>query len=436
MIRVLILVSTLFLASSYRFSPVNSKSSQSIRPVDVLQDGMKMKTLPRTDITVSELCLGTMMFGEHVSKIEAFSQLDAATKEYGINFVDTAESYPAPSSPGRAGHAEAMIGEYLSKRGNSRSDLVISTKICGFSDEITWVRKGEVGTRVTKQQVFEAVDAQLNRLNTDYIDLLQIHWPERYVPLWGAPTYEIGMERSDDVVSFKEQIEIMDELVKKGKIRAWGVSNETPYGMTKFVTIAEMLGLTPPVVTQNAYNLLVRNDFEIGMLETCAPANSDIGLLAYSPLAGGALTGKYSNPEQVHENARMREYVGFMHRYISPPALSAIDAYAKVAESFDLPLQTVAQAFVYSRPFVASTIIGASSLRQLKENVMALNLPITQEMENKLNEVYKQYMDPTKGVFDVIDPNIEHVDASKLPWGGKDQDVDPELDMLINQRQF
>ena len=401
-----------------------------------LDEGLKMRPLPGTDILVSEVCLGTMMFGEQVSKADAYAQLDMATKDYGLNFIDTAELWPCPSAPGTMGASESIIGSYLKKDGNDRSKLVISSKISGFSEEITWARKDGKGTRVIKAQITEAVDAQLRRLGTDYIDVLQIHWPDRYIPLHGAPTYEYGMERPEnDVASFQEQIEAIDGLVKAGKVRTWGVSNETPYGMSAMSLTAQHMGLAKPSVVQNPYNLLERNDFECGMQETCSPSNCNVGLLAYSPLAGGALSGKYANPrDEGLMHARLHKYVGFQHRYLSDPSRDAVARYSEVAREFDLPLATVALAFVYSRPFVTSTIVGASTTDQLRSNILSLNLPINEEMEQLLTGAYRKGMNPTKGVFEVRDPYREYVDPSKLPWGAKDQDVDPELDVLINQR--
>lgn len=226
----------------------------------------------------------------------------------------------------------------------------------------------------------------------------------------------------------------MADLIKAGKIRAYGLSNETPFGLSSFYHTASLLGLPRPVVTQNAYSLLERNDFETGMQEVCSPHNANIGLLAYSPLAAGALTGKYINMRDVDARARMKHFVGFMHRYINPLAREAVEHYKGAADTLGLPLAQVALAFVYSRPFVTSTILGATSASQLEDDILALNIPVTDEAFRLLNGVYRRYVDPTKGVFEVLDPNVEYVDASKLPWGSKDEDVDPEMDALINQR--
>lgn len=372
-----------------------------------------------------------MTYGEQVSKEMAFAQLDAATKEYGINFIDTAESYPVPSCPSTFGMTDKILGDWLKR--NRRQDVVISSKICGFSDEITWCRQSGEGTRINRAQVIEAVDAQLKRLGTDYIDLLVLHWPDRYVPLYGAPEYRTEFERAD-ATPILAQIEIMDELIKAGKIRHYGLSNESPYGLTKFVTTAELSGLPKPVCVQNCYNLLVRSDFENGMMEACSPVNGNVSMVAYSPLAGGALSGKYLDPKHVSDNARMRQFVGFMHRYISQPATEAVRLYKGVADTISLPLAPLALGWVYSRPFVSSTVIGATSLEQLRDNVMSLNMIVSDEVTELINEIHRKYLDPTKGVFEIIDPYLGETDPSKMPWGGRDTDVDPELDVVISQR--
>lgn len=404
-------------------------------PIVGLDEGMGMTRLSTSDLTVSEVCLGTMMFGDQLSKEKCFQQLDFATKKYGVNFIDTAEIYPTPSAPSTTGKAEKIIGQWLRQHDkNKRKEVVISAKICGFSNEITWCRKNNEPTRLNKAQIVEAVDSQLERLGTDYIDLLQFHWPDRYVPMYGSPEYDPRLER-EDTISIREQLEAVDSLVKSGKVRHFGLSNETPYGATTFLQIADLLSLPRPVVVQNPYNLLERNDFESGMMEVCSPRNGNIGLLAYSPLAGGALTGKYTNGKKVDPESRLRKFVGYMHRYLAAPSAEAIREYQKLADYYSLPLSAFSLAFVYSNPFVASTIIAATSLEQLEDNILSLNLKnINEEMLSKINSIYRKHLDPTKGRFPVIDPNMEYDDPSKLPWGAKDYDVDPELDVLINQR--
>lgn len=264
--------------------------------------------------------------------------------------------------------------------------------------------------------------------------MLQFHWPDRYIPLFGAPHYLHELERQD-ATPIREQLEIIDELIKSGKVRHFGLSNETPFGVTAFAETAKLLGLPRVSTTQNVFNLLERNDFETGMIEACSPANANIGLLAYSPLAGGALSGKYLDKKSAsNENSRMRQYIGYMYRYIAGPSAIAIKKYLEAADVISVPLAPLALSWVYSRPFVTSTIIGATNLKQLEENVLALNLPIADEIKNLIDQVYQQYRDPSKGTFEIVDPDQDYIDPSKLPWGAKDQEVDPELDIIINQR--
>ncbi|KAJ1432447.1 NADP-dependent oxidoreductase domain-containing protein [Ochromonadaceae sp. CCMP2298] len=385
---------------------------ESVKPVKLLQAGMRYRSIPNSELVVSELCLGTMNFGDQLTKKTSHALLDAATQEYAINFIDTAESYPIPSAPSSHGKSERIIGEWLKGKGSStRQQLVISTKVCGFSDEMNWVRNSaggsggsKGGTRLNKKQIVEAVDAQLTRLGTDYIDLLHFHWPDRYVPLNGAH-YSHDLER--EAVSLVEQLEAVGELVKAGKVRSFGLSNETPYGVASFVKTAELVGGLPrPVSLQNAYNLLEQNEFRMGLSEACAPLNGNLAVLAHSPLAGGALTGKYLDLDNTPQDARMRKYVGYMYRYVAAPAQAAVKDFSKVAASYDLPLGAVALAWVASQK-VTSTVIGASSLGQLQEQVQALNLaPLGAELAQALAECSLQHLDPTKGRFDIIDPNL------------------------------
>ena len=351
-----------------------------------------------------------------------------------MTFQDTAESYPFPAAMSTSGKAEELIGRWMATNASKRKDLILSSSVSGYSDQMNWLRGSNEGTRLTRQQIIQAVDASLKRLNTDYLDILQLHWPERYVPMNGAPEYLPKLERSD-VTSIEDQLQVMDELIKAGKIRAFGLSNETPYGVAAFSTAARLLNLPRPVLTQCTHNLLVRNDLESGMIEACAPPNADVAILACSPLAGGALTGKYLDAKTVPPNARMRQFVGFMNRFIAPPALEATRLYKEVAAEVSVPLTPLALAWVYSRPYVTSTVVGATSAQQLMDNVLPLNLqPLSEEVNSLLDKVYRQYLDPCRGVFDVTDPHMEYTDPSTLPWGGKDMDVDPDLDILLTQR--
>lgn len=352
---------------------------------------------------------------------------------------DTAETYPIPAAESNYGRSEKIIGEWLKKSKIKRKDVVISASIAGFNKDLTWCRKKDEYTRITRSQVIEAVDEQLKRLGTDYIDILQFQWPDRYLPIGGVRQFDYELEKIrgeqfEPPTPIAEQLEIVAELLKSGKIRAFGLSNETPYGVTSFLKTAELLNLPKPCSLQNPYNLLERNDFESGMQECCAPSNGNLAFFAYSPLAGGALTGKYQDLYQSPVKARMRKFTGYGHKYISPPATEAVRDYLHAAKDVSLPLGPLSLAWLYSKPYVTSTIIGATSTSQLEENLMALNIPINEEINDLINEVYRHHTDPTKGIFPVIDLNQELIDPAMLPWGSRDQDVDPELDVLINSR--
>lgn len=414
-----------------------------------------MRNIAGTQLVVSELCLGSMNFGEQVFKNDAFNLLDAATSKYGINFLvlyfnltyrysqlsvfhvvmpqDTAESYPMPSEPGTFGRSEKIIGSWMRSRKVQRENIVLASKVCGYSDEITWCRQGNATTRIIGEQLEEAVDGILRRLGTDYLDILYIHWPDRYVPLFGDPNYNPDLYYAEEH-TVRSQLDALQRLIQSGKIRYFGLANETPYGVTSFLKASEYLSLPRACVLQNPYSLLVRNEVETGLQEIVH--REKIGFVATSPLAGGALTGKYLtlSKEKLME-CRMYKYPGFMQRYIAPPATAAVSAYLQFAEQEAfLPLLPLALSWVYSRPFVTSTVIGATSLSQLEENILALNIPMTDEFTEAFNKIYRSHQDPTKGVFEVYFPQFEEVDPATLPWGGRDEDIDPELDIIINQR--
>merc|ERR1712127_111297 len=249
---------------------------------------MRYNKLGDSDLLVSEVCLGTMTWGKQNSEAEAMQQLDTACDKYGVNFIDTAEGYPIPLQPETAGDTDRLIGKWLA--GRARDKTVIASKVCGSSRRLTWFRDDGKGTRVTRKQIIESVDKSLKRLGTDYIDLLQIHWPDRYVPLFGPNKYDVTMETA--AVSFEEQLEAMNELIQEGKIRHWGLSNETPFGVMAFVSLAMEQGLAKPVSVQNSFSLLTR-EFESGLAEVCSPSHTNTALLPYSPLSAGVLTGKY-----------------------------------------------------------------------------------------------------------------------------------------------
>ncbi|QXE23491.1 aldo/keto reductase [Richelia sinica FACHB-800] len=324
-----------------------------------------------------------MTYGHQNTIEEAHQQLDYAL-EQGINFLDTAEMYPVPPRGETQGKTEAYIGEWL--KNQQRDKLIVATKIAGPGRPFTWLRDGN--NKIDHKNIQQAVNDSLQRLQTDYIDLYQIHWPDRYVPTFGQTVYNPEFER--ETIPIAEQLAAFAEVIKAGKIRYLGLSNETPWGVSEFIRIANQLGLPKVVSIQNAYNLLNRN-FDSALAEVSR--YTDVGLLAYSPLAFGFLTGKYIHNQQL-ENTRISLFPGFGQRYLKPNVQEAIIAYAEVAKKYNLTSAQLALAFVRSRWFVKSTIIGATSLEQLKENIDSVNVVLEGEIFEDLNAVYTCYPNP------------------------------------------
>jgi aryl-alcohol dehydrogenase-like predicted oxidoreductase len=338
--------------------------------------------------------MGTMTFGEQNTKDEGVEQLSYAL-DAGINFIDTAEIYPVPTNADTQGRTDIIVGEWL--RTVDRSQVVLATKVAGRGDQMTWLpgRDGQ-GSRVSAKEIELSVDASLERLGTDYIDLLQIHWPDRYVPIFGKNAYDQAQER--EAVSFHEQLEAIGRLVAKGKVRYCGISNETPYGVMKFCQLAEKDSSLPRIISlQNSYSLLSRSLYEGGLSEVCSPRNENVGLMAYSPLAGGILTGKYFNPK-VAANSRLNLFKGYMSRYKQSLAVEAVAEYVRVARKFGLSPTELSLAWCYEQDSVASTIIGATTLDQLQENINAYDKvdAITTELKDAVDKVYQKYTDPSK----------------------------------------
>lgn len=370
---------------------------------------MRYNKLGDSDLLVSEVCLGTMTWGKQNSEEEAMKQLNVAFDDYGVNFIDTAEGYPIPLQPETQGNTDRMIAKWMKNR--PRDKIILATKMCGASQRLNWFRDDGKGTRVNRKQCFESVDKSLQRLETDYIDLFQIHWPDRYVPLFGPNKYDERMERQ--ATSFEEQLEALADLIKEGKIRHWGLSNETPFGVMAFVSLAMELGLPKPVSIQNSYSLLTR-EFESGLAEVCSQAHTNVALLPYSPLSAGVLTGKYSvappkqskfsnpsvkTPKATFEgndpNCRLNILQGYRARYESSQAPKAVEEYCKVAAKYGVTPTQLALGFVASRPFVPSTLIGATSSEQLEENLSAFGDDwFTDEMLDDIEEVASRYPDP------------------------------------------
>ncbi|GFR52902.1 hypothetical protein Agub_g15546 [Astrephomene gubernaculifera] len=345
-----------------------------------------------SELLVSTCCLGTMTWGKQNSEAEAHQQLSYAW-DMGLNFLDTAEMYPVPTEAATQGRTDTYIGTWMRGGGRRREEVVIATKVSGYSDRATWVRQPPRTTRVTREQVVESVDASLRRLQVDHIDLLQIHWPDRYVPLFGSGPYDVGQERPD-AVPFEEQLRALEEVVRAGKVRYIGVSNETSYGVSEFCHLARAAGLPMIQTIQNAYSLLVRVPFETDLSETCR--RHHVSLLAYSPLAGGMLTGKYDKlSAQQLQAARFNLFPGYMARYKQSAVQEAVREYDRVAAKYGMSATELALAWCKSRWFVSSTIIGATSMEQLKENLAAFDKDIPDECAADIQAIYKKYKDPT-----------------------------------------
>ena len=319
---------------------------------------MEYTILGDSELEVSKVCLGTMTFGEQNSEAEGHAQLDLAV-ERGVNFIDTAEMYPVPASASTQGRTEEVVGTWLAKK--DRSKIILATKVAGHSG-MHWIRGGG---RLDRSNIRQALETSLKRLRTDYVDLYQVHWPDRFVPKFGGIYFEEN--RYYEHAPILETLETLQKLTDEGKIRAFGVSNETPYGLCKYLSLAEKHGYRKPVSIQNAYHLLNRT-FEVHLAEVSYHEN--IPLLAYSPLAFGFLTGKYRNGARP-AGSRLACFPDYASRYRDKTnAASAIDAYAEAAGPQSLT--SLALQFVKSRPFCGSVIIGATKLDQLEENLRAL----------------------------------------------------------------
>jgi len=356
-----------------------------------------LKKVGSSDLMVSNVCLGTMTWGQQNTVEDAIEQLTIAFDEYGVNFLDTAEMYPVPVKADTQGETDRYIGKWLNLPGRDRSKVILATKVAGYGgDRLTYMPgRGGKGSRVSREDILTSVDYSLERLGTTYIDLLQIHWPDRYVPIFGSKLYDPSMEREGDI-SFEEQVLAMDHLIKQGKIRYYGLSNETPYGVMKFCHVAEKLGVAKPVSIQNCYSLLSRSDFETGLVEVCRPRNENIALLPYSPLGGGILTGKYRDPN-CSKSSRLNVFEGYMERYKQSLAQDAVALYCDVAKKYDLTPTQMALMWVKAQPHATSTIIGATTIAQLKENLESFDesKQLSKEAIEDINNIYKRYRDPS-----------------------------------------
>jgi aryl-alcohol dehydrogenase-like predicted oxidoreductase len=340
---------------------------------------MKYHQLGKSELSVSEIALGTMTFGEQNTLQEACAQLDYATAQ-GVNFIDTAEMYPVPGKAETQGRTEEYVGHWLRKQ--ARDKVIVATKVAGPSRGFAWIRGGPIS--LDRANITAAVETSLKRLHTDYIDLYQLHWPERNVPMFGKIDFEPSLER--ECVAIEEQLTVLSGLVQSGKVRHIGISNETAWGVAEFIKTAERLGLQRVVSIQNPYNLINRA-FEMALHEMCY--REQISLLAYSPLAFGLLSGKYLDSAA---SGRMTLFPAFGQRYQKPNVQKAVAEYAQLARAHGLSPAVMALAFVRSRSFVASTIIGATTMAQLQENLKMVEL--NEEVLKAIEALHLKYFNP------------------------------------------
>ncbi|CAG0991504.1 NDP-hexose C3-ketoreductase / dTDP-4-oxo-2-deoxy-alpha-D-pentos-2-ene 2,3-reductase [Methylophilaceae bacterium] len=347
---------------------------------------MEYRQLGQSDLRVSVICLGTMTYGEQNTEAEAHQQLDFA-QAHGINFIDTAEMYPVPPKSATFSRTETIVGSWLKRQ--QRDKVVLATKVAGPRRKMEWIRGGPKA--LDRENIRAAVEGSLQRLQTDYIDLYQLHWPERNVPMFGQyqfdPSQELENGKQREWVGIRDQLEALAELVQEGRIRYIGVSNEQPWGVMEFLRIADEYDLPRIASIQNCYNLINRG-FEFGLAEI--GYREQLSLLAYSPLAFGHLTGKYLEGG----NGRATLFKGFAQRYEKPNVAPASAAYAALARQHGFTPAELALSFVYHRWFVASTIIGATSMAQLKENLSAWQKPLSDELLKEIENLHLRYMNP------------------------------------------
>ena len=343
---------------------------------------MKYTTLPNTNIKVSKICLGSMTWGNQNTEAEGHEQLDYAM-EQGVNFIDTAELYPVPATAELSGRTSKIIGNWLQKR-NNRDQVIIASKIAGPGDYTAHIRTNGF----SKKGINDAISKELKRLQTDYIDLYQLHWPERQSNTFGVRDYKHN-PNDPWKDNFNEVLHSLDEQIKAGKIRHIGMSNEKAWGAMRYIEESKTHNLPRMSTIQNAYSLINRV-FEGDMAEVAMREN--IGLLAYSPMAFGVLSGKYINGT-AGDDSRLKLYPRFA-RYSSEQSTEATKRYLKIAEDTKMTLAQMSLAFVTQQPFVTSTIIGASKIEQLKENIDSINLTLSDEVLAQINAVHAVIPNP------------------------------------------
>lgn len=349
---------------------------------------MEYRKLGASNLMVSKVCLGTMTFGDQNTQADANAQLDYALAQ-GINFIDTAEMYPVPPKAETYTRTETMIGHWL--KNQPRDKIILGSKVSGRNRGLSWIRNGD--ETLSRNNIRAAIEGSLTRLQTDYLDLYQLHWPERNVPLFGQYQFEPHKEYENGVAkeweSIHSQLETLSELVREGKIRHIGLSNEQPWGVMEFLRLSRLHNLPIIASIQNGYNLLNRG-MEFGMSEVLYREN--VGLLAYSPLAFGHLTAKYiDNPAAV---GRVTMFLGYAQRYTKANVLPASAAYAALAREHGLTSTQLALAFVYHRWFVSSTVIGATSMAQLQENIAAYQVKLSDDVLAEIDKIHLTFTNP------------------------------------------
>lgn len=344
---------------------------------------MQYSTLGTTDIKVSKICLGTMTFGNQNTEKEGHEQLDYAL-DNGVNFIDTAEMYAIPSSKETQGSTERIIGTWLKNR-SDRDKIVLATKVTGPSANMTYIRNP---LQFDKTSILSAIDGSLKRLQTDYVDLYQLHWPERPMNFFGQRSYPAGLEdRWED--NFLDVLQTLQTLIDDGKIRHFGISNESAWGTMRMLHLADKHNLSSPMSIQNPYSLLNRT-FETNLSEVAM--REKVGLLAYSPLGFGMLTGKY-HTETPPSDGRITVFKNY-NRYSSEQCRDATGQYIAIAKKYGVSMTHLALAFINTRPFTTANIIGATKMSQLKENIESINIKISKEMLKEINAVHNAIPNP------------------------------------------